>query len=76
MRTPACGLWMMLVVARQRCREGGKTSRLMVKHSCRPSIRLAAAEGYCGSSHAASFLRRAKPSFGPSFQAARSTHLV
>lgn len=36
MRTPACGLSMMLVVARQRCNEGGTPSRLMVKHSSSP----------------------------------------
>ena len=56
MRTPACGLSMMLVVARQRCSAGGMSSRLMVKHSSRPSSRLAAADGYFWSSHAASFL--------------------
>ncbi len=30
--TPACGLSIMLVVARQRCSAGGMSSRLMVKH--------------------------------------------
>src|ERR1019366_8697429 len=44
MRTPACGLSMMLVVARQRCNEGGTPSRLMVKHSSSPSSRLVGAE--------------------------------
>ena len=42
---------MMLVVARQRCSEGGRSSRLMVKHSSSPSSKLAAAEGYFSSSH-------------------------
>ena len=40
------------------------------------SSRLAAAEGYCWSSHAASFLTHAMPSFVPSFQAVRSTILT
>ena len=44
-RTPACGLSMMLVVARQRCNAGGMSSRLIVKHSSSPSIRLDAADG-------------------------------
>jgi hypothetical protein len=48
-----------LVVARQRCSEGGTSSRLMVKHSSIPSIRLEAAEGYSRSSQSASFFNRA-----------------
>src|ERR1017187_10721410 len=60
MRIPACGLSMMLVVARQRCNLGGTPSRLMVKHSSSPSRRLAAAEGYSVSSHSASLRIRAR----------------
>ena len=45
MRTPEWGLSITLVVAKQRCSEGGTSSRLMVKHSSSPSLRLAAAEG-------------------------------
>ena len=44
-RTPAWGLSMTLVVAKQRCNEAGISSRLIVKHSSGPSIKLAAAEG-------------------------------
>ena len=36
-RTPDCGLSITLVVARQRCSDGGIPSRLMVKHSSSPS---------------------------------------
>src|SRR5438477_9271613 len=60
-RTPAWGLSMTLVVAKQRCSEAGTSSRLMVKHSSSPSIKLAAAEGYSRSNHSASFLSRATP---------------
>ena len=66
MRTPACGLSMILVVARQRCSEGGKPNRLIVKHSSSPSSRLAAACGL-GVLHqkmAPSFLRLSAFAFG------------
>ncbi len=72
MRTPARGVSMMLVVARQRCNADEISSRLTVKRSSRPSSRLAAACGYFCSSHAASFLMRAMPLSVSSFQAARS----
>jgi len=62
---------MMLVVARQRCRETGTSSRLMVQHSSNPSKRLAAAEGYSRSSHSASFFRRATPPLASNRHAAR-----
>src|SRR6516225_129601 len=77
-RTPAWGLSMMLVVARQRCSEGGTSSRLMVKHSSIPSIRLEAAEGYPRSSQSASFFKRAMPALASNRQAARMAdfHLV
>ena len=71
MRTPACGLSMIFVVARQRCSEGGKPNRLMVKHSSNPSSRLAAADGYSRSSHSASLRMRAMPALASIFQAAR-----
>ena len=45
MRTPEWELSMMLVVTKQRCSEGGTSSRLMVKHSSNPSRKLAAAAG-------------------------------
>ncbi len=76
MRTPARGVSMMLVVARQRCSAGGMLSRLTVKRSSRPSSRLAAACGYFCSSNAASFLMRAMSLSVSSFQAARSTLLT
>ena len=60
--TPAFGLSTMLVVARQRCNDGGSPSRLMVKHSSRPSRKLAAASGQSPSYHSASFFKRAWPS--------------
>src|SRR5437899_12952221 len=40
-----CGLSTMLLVARQRCRERGMSSRLRVKHSSNPSRSAAAASG-------------------------------
>jgi hypothetical protein len=61
MRTPVCGLSMMLVVARQRPSEGGTSRRLMVKHSSRPSTGLEAAERCFYSSQAASQNRVLEP---------------
>ena len=69
--TPACGLSMRLVVARQRCSEAGSPSRLMVKHSSRPSRKLAAAAGQSRSNHWANFSSLALPVFGSNRQAAR-----
>jgi hypothetical protein len=68
--TPACGLSITLVVARQRCRDVGTSSRLMVKHYSSPSSRLAAAAGHSRSSHSESFRILAIPSLCPNFQAA------
>jgi len=65
-------LSMTLVVARQRCREGRMSSRLIVQHSSSPSSKLAAADGYSRSSHSASFLNRAIPALASIFQAART----
>ena len=54
---------MRLVVARQRCSEAGSPSRLMVKHSSRPSRKLAAAAGQSRSNHWANFSSLALPVF-------------
>lgn len=61
MRTPACGLSIIFVLAMQRCSDSGKYRRLMVKHSSNRSVRPAAADGYSRSSHSASFFSRAMP---------------
>jgi hypothetical protein len=49
------GVWAFddIVVARQRCCEGGTPNRLTVKRSSSPSSRLAAAEGYSPHAHRA-----------------------
>ena len=63
--TPAWGLSMIWVVARHRCNEGGTPSRFSVKHSFRPSRKLAAAPEYCRSSHCASFSSYPIPASAP-----------
>src|SRR5438034_1404348 len=55
MRTPDCGLSIIFVVAKQRCKEVRIASRFIVKHLSRPSLRLAPASGYSRSHHSASF---------------------
>ena len=68
-RTPDCGLSIKLVVARQRCNDGGMPKRLMVKHSSNPSRKLLAAAGDSCSSQSASLRNRAVPLFSPQFVA-------
>lgn len=64
------------VLARRRCREGGISIRLIVKHSSIPSRRLWAASGCSLSSHFANFSSFAIPSFASSSEAARISDLV
>jgi hypothetical protein len=57
-RTPPFGLSMVLVVARQRIKVGGKPKWFKVNISSMPSNKLSAALGYSFSSHCASFFNR------------------
>ena len=75
-RTPALGLSMMLVVAKQRHSDGGTPKRLMVKHSSAPSRNAAAAAGQSRSYHSAGLASFAKPCLASSFQAARTVALA
>jgi len=60
-RIPAWGDSMMFVLARQRRRGAGRSRRLIVNISDRPSSRLSAPEGYSYASHSDSFFNFAIP---------------
>ena len=60
--TPDCGDSMIFVVAKQRCRLGGTSARLIVNVSFNPSRKLAAACGWSRSILSAGFLIRPSPS--------------
>ena len=67
---------MIFVVAKHRCSEVGISSWLMVKHSSRPSSRLAAASGYSGSNYSATFFSLAMPVLASRRQAARIAYFT